>query len=284
MSETTTNDLAGDFGEPVVKSDVVIPNDPLTGEPPAAPEPEAKPEPGKPAEPEKPAKAETPWYEKRLATQTAKIAAEARRADAAERALADFMARRGAQPTHEAPQEQPQGQQPAPQPKALTDADIERIVAERETARKAEEHTKAFNAECAKVADIGGKEFPDFSDALRTLWSVTEGLDDRGGMTPQAVSLIEAAIETEKAHQVLHYLGKNPDEAMKISAMTDAKRGVAIAKIAAKLEAPKPISKAPPPISPVGGSAQTESGAMGPKDPVKWMAWRDEQVKAAQGR
>ena len=273
------------YGEPITKSDTSTPNN-LSGTPPETPAtPEVPPATppagddktkvdGKPDDP----KPETPkqrgdWRDDRLRQQNARIAAEARRADAAERRLAEIEAKANTQ----------QPAQPAARTEAQSPQDIEQMVQQR---AEVVAHQRAFNAACNTVAEQGKKDFPDFAPTLQTLWDATDGLDGQGNLTPRAVAVIEAALETEKPHAVLHYLGQNPEEAIRIAALpSDAKRGAAVAKVAATLAAsaatPKPISRAPAPLEPVNGGARAEPGPQGPKDTADWIKWREEQVKAA---
>jgi hypothetical protein len=67
--------------------------------------------------------------------------------------------------------------------------------------------------------------------------------------------IIEAAQDAGNPHQILHYLAENPDEYEVLLNQPVHKTAVQIAKIAAKLHTPKPVSKAPAPIRPVTGPA-----------------------------
>ena len=269
-----------EHGGSITKSDTVVPNDPQTGEAPAAPLEPPKPE---DAPPEKPAKTEKPWYEDRIAKQSRKIADEGRRADNLQRQLDEL---RAANARAAASPDQPA--QPGPQPTAP--ADIERLIeqraAERVTAERQAAAANEFNAECNRIASAGAKEFPDFSDALQSLWNSTDGLDNNGAMKPQTVAMIEAAAETGKAHQVLHHLGRNPEEAIRIAGLpTEAKRAAAIVKLANTLEAPKAVSRAPTPIAPVaGGSARNETDILNTRDTGDYVRKRLEHWKAKTGR
>lgn len=259
------------YGDPISKSESSAPNA-LGGE--AAPEPEApaaeapKPDEAKPEDKPAPKK---DWRDDRLRQQTARIAAEAKRADDLARRLEALEAKQPKPDPTEAP--------PAAAPR--TEQDFQRAV-QQEATRVAEQ--QAFVSECNKVAEAGTKEFNDFHPTLKTLWDATDGLDANGGMTPIAVALVEAAMETDKPHAVLYHLGQNPDEAIRIAAMkSDAKRGAALAKVAAALSAPpapKPVSKAPAPIEPVSGAARAEVGPQGPKEIGAWMKWEEARVKA----
>lgn len=262
------------YGDPISKSESSAANA-LGGDP--APEPEAPapdaPKPEDPKPEDKPKKED--WREARIRQQTAKIAFEAKRNDDLSRRLEQLEAKQPKPDPTEAP--------PAAAPR--TEQDFQRAV-QQEATRVAEQ--QAFIGECNKVAQAGTKEFPDFHDAVKTLWDATDGLDANGGMTPTAVALVEAAMETDKPHAVLYHLGQNPEEAIRIAAMkSDAKRGAALAKVAAALSAPpapKPVSKAPAPIEPVSGAARAEVGPQGPKEISAWMKWESDRVKALGGK
>lgn len=270
MSETLTTETPADpqYGEPAVKSETTQPVPTSDVEPPDK-EPDAKPETApEPKAEEKVKPKSRDWREDRLRQQNARISHESRRADTAEQELA----------TYKSNAEQPQQPQ---QPSQPTRQDFDRAV--QAQAVEVAERT-AFTNECNEVANQGAKEFgTKFQESLNTLWEATEG-QDSNGLTKQAISLIEAAIETEKPAAVLFYLGQNPEEAIRIAAMkSEAKRGAAVARVAARLEtaatAVKPVSKAPAPLEPVSGSARAEVGDMGPKDTAAWFKWREEGIK-----
>lgn len=113
----------------------------------------------------------------------------------------------------------------------------------------------AFNAQCNQIAKQIEKEFGSFQPVVEKFRG-TFGDD----LVPK--SLLEAVIEAGEGSEpkVLKWLSDNLDEAERISGLSPAKQGVAVAKIAAKLTAPKAASKAPPPIRPVGGGGKAASG------------------------
>lgn len=121
--------------------------------------------------------------------------------------------------------------------------------------RKAQEDRNAeFNRQCDEIA-IAGKAIPDFMDAV-------EELNDTLGGFVNAAPIYDAAYEfgATEAAKMVHYLGENPEEAVKLSKMTYAKQGAAIFKLHAKLNPPvvvpvKQVSKAAPPVNPVGGNS-----------------------------
>jgi hypothetical protein len=84
----------------------------------------------------------------------------------------------------------------------------------------------------------------------------------------------------EDAHKVIYALGKNPEEASRILALSPVQQGRELERLALKAGQPatKAVSKAPAPITPVDGSTTVE------KDPSKmstdeWMKWRNKTTK-----
>lgn len=129
------------------------------------------------------------------------------------------------------------------------DAQVERLANERAEQIATQ---KQFNAQCTEVANAGNKAYPDFRAKMQAMW---DGIN--GGYV--AVPLVEAALEAGNAHAVLHWLGSNLDEAERIAALPPSRQGAAVAKIAAKIAAPKvTASKAPPPIKPIVGRGKAE--------------------------
>lgn len=99
----------------------------------------------------------------------------------------------------------------------------------------------------------------------------------------QSVAFVPRGLEdvfvaSENGAEIAYHLGKNPAELQRITALSPVQAAYEIAKLDAKLSAPKPAAtKAPAPINPVGGNTPAE------KDPDKmtieeWMAWRQKQV------
>jgi hypothetical protein len=157
-----------------------------------------------------------------------------------------------------------QGQQPEPQqsqaPAGYVPAsEVGRIAAQQiEMAR--------FNAACDDVADHGASVFKDFDSAVQNFQSI-------GGPPP---ALLEAvtALGKEDGARVFYDLGMNPDEAMRLARLSPARMAVEVAKMAARPAAPKPVSKVPPPITPIS-AARTETGGEpdAKSNPDAWRKW-----------
>ncbi len=111
-----------------------------------------------------------------------------------------------------------------------------------------------FNRACDTIVDVGQKEFKDFDDALKNLHLV--------GAIGQNVSpeFLETAIELKEPQKVLYHLGKNLEEAERISKLPPKKMALELARVEAQLQKPAtphvpPMSNAPAPVIPVGGQA-----------------------------
>ena len=261
------------YGDPVAKSESNTAANPDSPPPDKPAEPAAKP-----ANPAEPDLSKLPFnegsYQARIRQQSARLSESARREEGYERQIADYKAR------YEPPQD---GQQPAQQPR--TQADYDRQV--NEAADKLADE-RAFTKACNGIADAGAAEFKgDFVPTLDSLWDMTDGRDAKGMLTPRAVSLIEAAMETDKPAALLHHLGKTPADAVRIAAMTPAKMGAAVANLSASLAAEaaaiKVTSKAPAPPETVSGSARSVRSLEDmPMD--EYTKAREAQIKANKAR
>jgi hypothetical protein len=201
---------------------------------------EPKPEPEAKAKPER-----EPWFVKRIAELTRE---KADRDRVLQQAQTELQRARIAQPAD---------------PNAPADVNT---LAERRAQQMVAEQT--FNADCNKTYEAGKAAFPTFDADMATLNSI--GVS-RG--------LIEAALEAGNAHQALHALAADPDEAMRIMGLSPARMGAALAKLAASPAKPVPVTGAPAPVRSINGG-----GGKGNDDPDKmnmaeFSAWRAKTAK-----
>ena len=213
------------------------------------PEADGDPEPKQEVAPEpKKAKGIEPWMQRRLDEQTAKQREAERKAQEAQRANEILQATIDRLRKGEA-EEPSEAKTPAIPEGYIKASDIKA-----EAARIARE--EAFNDRANQAYADGKKAFADFDQALQPLNAM-------GAL--QRFDFQEAALATDAAPEVLHYLGSNPEEASKIldnlKSGSNAKAVAAMTKIATKIAAEKAAavrkatSKVPAPITPVGGSA-----------------------------
>lgn len=107
-----------------------------------------------------------------------------------------------------------------------------------------------FTVHCNRIA---GQLDNDYGSRDSILRPFKQAFPELGGVP---VPLLEALIESADGNEakVLHHLSKNLDIAEQLLTMYPRQQGAEIAKLVSKLTAPKPVSKAPPPIRPVAGS------------------------------
>lgn len=151
------------------------------------------------------------------------------------------------------------------------------IKAERETLFKELELRDRRRAYEARVRGISREEFPDFDEVRNARGlAISETMRD-------------AIFEAEDLGPRIHYyLGKHPDEAMRIYQLPAGKQQYEIGRIVERLGSGGKLptrepSKAPQPIAPVGGGG----GGKAAKDPAQMTdaEWhRYEQARAARRR
>ncbi|SFF76843.1 hypothetical protein [Methylobacterium sp. yr596] len=146
---------------------------------------------------------------------------------------------------------------------ALTQDQIRQAAAEM---RRQERFTETCNA----TFEEGVKRFPDFQQTLQQ-FSHLGGLPN---------DFVEDALAAGSAHLTLHHLGRNLDEADRIMRLPTRERAVALARLSDKLAAPpppKPLSRAPAPVDPVGGAGRPSTLNTDPDSmsTAEWMRRRD---------
>lgn len=165
-----------------------------------------------------------------------------------------------------------QAQQPADEePPQIKPEDIERIALERA------EQIAAGKALQSKVDSVlsAGQKIKDFDSLCNT---VNEEVSFYENGKPS--QFLEAVLDSDKPHELLAYLGRNPDLAADLQGLSPAQLGRKLAAIEAEMSKPKEPqpSKAPKPLQPVksGGGG---SGEPDPKDTAAWIAWRNRQPR-----
>lgn len=99
---------------------------------------------------------------------------------------------------------------------------------------------------------------------------------------PINIPMRDAILFSELGPDIAYYLGKNRDEALRISRLPPLKAVIELGKIEAKIAsapAPKETSRAPAPIDPVSGKSASPSSAPSESDDITtWMKKRSRQV------
>jgi hypothetical protein len=211
---------------------------------------------GKDQEPKK-----VPWFQHRIGEVTKEKYQALSRAEQAEARLAQLEQQlsSGVQPN-----EQNQHVRP------LTQAEIDRLADERASQLVAQ---KDLVSATDRVWQSGTKELQGFEQAVNNL--AMAGMD---------ANFVQLAVESPDAHKVIHYLGQeaNLDEAARILHMSPVQQARELTRLEIKLSqppAPKPVSKAPEPIKPVGTGNATESGIRDDLPMEEWMRRRRESLR-----
>lgn len=258
---------AGKAAEPVIPETSSIQQDGAIPETVVPAEEKQETPPEVPAEPEKPAETppaeekpkRVPWYQDRINQLTRQKNEEKQRAEALQAEIAALKPAEGA--------EQPKPFDPK-QFEQLIDQAAERKVLQQQAISRQKGFLEAGNREfgaqdfmekCNEVAALGAGDSADFMQFITDPDIVPEG------------------------HKVLAALADQPEEAQRILAMPPIKMAGALARFAATAKVPeKQISKAPPPIKPIGGTAK--SSTPNDNEPIgEWMAKRRAEL-AAKGK
>jgi hypothetical protein len=196
----------------------------------------------------------TPWFQHRIDELTRARHEERRRADEAQQQALRYQQQlaqlqQGYQPDQQ--QSQPQGQE----------TDI-RTLAQQEAARMVAD--QRFTDQCNKVYSDGKAAFPDFDQAVANLQMLGVNRD-----------FLELATTSDAGAKLLHHLGTDLDETARLLTLPPVQMARELTRLEIKLgqpAAPKPVSKAPAPISPLGSSASTDVGDPSRMSDAEWYA------------
>lgn len=191
-----------------------------------------------------------PWFQKRIGELTrekyeGRRDAELARQEAAQ--LRDQLAR----------VQQGEQVQPNQLPATAVEEAARRMLAE-----------KSFNEACNKVYATGKEEFSDFDAAVANLQMV--------GMNRE---FLEFTAASDAGAKLIHHLGKDLDEAARISTLPPVLMARELTRLELKLNQPhaKPVSKAPAPITPIAGSGVSSKDPAEMSD-AEFAKWRRSQI------
>lgn len=180
---------------------------------------------------------------------------------------------------------------PPTQAAAVDQAELDRLVEERATARAA---TAEFDRRCIAVVEEGQAEFPEFDARINNLKRIADFSSPEEAA--QYNQFLTAALESGAPARVLHELGADLNEASRILQLSPIRMGIELARLADRLGAAPATSTVPkPPRVPAGGGgAGTEAShtAIDPRDPARadrlstaeWMKRRNAQAEGAGAR
>lgn len=175
--------------------------------------------------------------------------------------------------------------QQSPQGRLYTQAELEQIAAQR-AAELAQQHVAqqadaAFNSRCNEIAAEGKREYSAaFDAALANLGAAGVMPSANVPMAQQAQQrqFLEAVVEFPEAAKLIHHLGNNPDEAIRIHNMRPAAMGAALARLAATVAAPRGASNAPPPVTTTRGTAAPAAPRDEELSMADWVAKREKEL------
>lgn len=129
---------------------------------------------------------------------------------------------------------------------------------------------QSFNTRCNSVFEAGKAELPGFEDAVKNL-----------GMVGVSQAFLADVVALDDAHKVLHALGSNPDEALRILSLSPLQQGRELERIASKAPArvTKPVSSAPEPISSRVDTGTSKGKSLETMSMDEFMAARNSQSK-----
>lgn len=241
----------------------------------AAPAAEEHPEGHEPEKPASKPQRLPEWAEKKLA----EASFEAREAKRRAKELEDKLAERNAKASDPEPNaaDDAAARANAPAGGYASQADFDAAVRAEADRRAAIERQAAaeqdFNNRC-NTAYAKGKEAykDDFDVAVRNLQSA-------GAMTPEMLSVV---LEADDPSRLLYELGSNPDHAASLLSMTPAKRAFEIARLSQPSpKKPVPLSKAPPPVTQIDGTARVTAAPTDADDDETFFRKREAELKAA---
>lgn len=147
--------------------------------------------------------------------------------------------------------------------------DEERQVQERERLAAVERRT-TYETNVAKAE----QRYPDYHEVTAEM-----------PVTPTMAAFL---MGHDKGPDIAYYLGRSPDEAMRIAMLDPVKQGYELAKLETKLATPqqaaKTVTSAPDPINPVRPRASTPSGDPAKMTMGEYAVWRKKQMREQRGR
>lgn len=176
----------------------------------------------------------------------------------------------------------------------VSQADVERIASEKAAEivaaqrREAEEHAAYTAEEARRLAFAESRE--EAKTKHEDFGTVVEESD------LETNPLMDEYVRRSgpMAGELLYYLGTHPEDCQRIAALRTAaevieemalvKHGLAGAPPSGPSVKPKPVTKAPPPIQPLGSRGAASTGSLASLTLDEFRRVRDEQERAAAGR
>lgn len=140
---------------------------------------------------------------------------------------------------------------------------------------KAQEVAKSKQSAWEKRLSDASAKHADFEDVV---------FDEK---LPVSAAMAEAMQESDIGPDIAYWLGKNRAEAQRIAGLSAIAQAREIGRIEARIAdekpAPKPVSKAPAPIEPVGKGKTVEKDISSAKSMDEYVRLREAELKARRG-
>lgn len=167
-----------------------------------------------------------------------------------------------------------------PEPSPDNETDLDRIRREERDRIRAEEYQRVeqerMNSRVQAWDSAGQKEF-----GKETFWEKCNTLAAMGvNEIPVFMNLVTDPEVVKDGHKVIVELADNPEEVERIASLSPVRMAIELAKIGERLSkpTPRPISKAPAPVTPVGGQRQVGTRLDDENTPMD--KWADEYLKS----
>lgn len=139
-------------------------------------------------------------------------------------------------------------------------------IAQRDQAQRAKDGAKQAQQLQAKTETIYG-------EAQKIAGFDREAFDE----LPLTPAIAAALVDSDAPAKLMHFMAGNPEEVERISKLPPARQAAAIGKLEAKLDAAPPVSKAPPPMKPVGSRGAASNSDLGSASMDEYIAQRAKQ-------
>lgn len=155
---------------------------------------------------------------------------------------------------------------------ALTDWKADQKIDAKFAERDVKQSQQAKASTWQQRAEAAKAEMPDFAEVLNA------------SQAPMTQAMAEVLQESDHGPAIAYHLAKNPNEADRIAHLSPLAQARELGKIEASLSAPKEtpapkkVTSAPPPPTPIG-SGRSTAGEPGKMTQAEYMAWRQTALR-----
>lgn len=141
---------------------------------------------------------------------------------------------------------------------------------------KLEKRDRAANQQqqAQRQQSVASKTEGIYAEAARIPGFDREAFDD----LPLTPAIASALIESEVSAKLMAHLAANPDAVERIASLSPARQAAEIGKLEVAITSAPKVSKAPPPITPIGGAKGSVSKEPSEMTDKEFAAWRRAQI------